>query len=84
MPTTQLKVTLPVQLQDFLRIKADKYGMTMSSYVRNLIVNDVKKSELPVKMASKAVLKAYQQAKKAEEKDELIKADDLDDFFEQL
>ena len=44
----QIKVTLPDQLYLYLRSKADKFGLTMSSYVRNLIIDDVKDVDVPV------------------------------------
>jgi len=46
--TTQLKVTLPLQLHTFLYSRARRFGLTMSSYVKNLIIDDVKDMEIPV------------------------------------
>jgi hypothetical protein len=45
--TTQLRVTLPIQLQGYLRAKADKFGLSLSTYVRNLIIQDVKDMAFP-------------------------------------
>ena len=84
MQTTQVKVTLPVQLQSYLRIKSDRYGLTMSSYVKNLIINDVKDVSYPVYRASKQVEKDYKEARKAEKQDKLVKVSDLDDFLSNL
>ena len=44
----QIKVTLPEQLHIYLRSKADKFGLTLSAYVRNLIIDDVKDVDVPV------------------------------------
>lgn len=52
--TTQLKVTLPAQLHGYLRSKAEKFGLTMSSYVKHLILNDVKDEEAPTYSMSPA------------------------------
>lgn len=45
--SVQLKVTLPLQLYDYLQAGARKFGLTLSSYIRHLILNDVKKMDLP-------------------------------------
>jgi len=45
---TQIKVTLPDPLMDFLASKAGKFGVTVSSYVKNLILNEVKDMDFPV------------------------------------
>ena len=84
MPTTQLKITLPIKLQGYIRSKAEKYGLTMSAYVRNLIVNDVKTEKTPNFLASGKTIKAYQQAKKLEKANQLEKTENLDKFFKQL
>jgi hypothetical protein len=81
MQTVQLKVTLPVQLQDFLRSRAQKYGLTMSSYVKNLIVDDIKAMDAPIYQASNKTEEAYQQAKEDEKNGKLIQVGDLDAFF---
>lgn len=45
---TQIKVTLPNPLLDFVASKAGKFGLTLSAYVKHLIVNDVKDMDFPV------------------------------------
>lgn len=66
--SSQIKVTLPEQLYDFVRSKADKFGLTISSYVRHLIIDDVKDLDIPTfKMSAKrekVVLKAVKDHKK--------------------
>jgi len=47
MDTAQLKVTLPVRLYDFVQAKAEKFGLTMSAYLKHLIFEDVKDMDLP-------------------------------------
>lgn len=46
-PSTQVKVTLPEQLYFFLKSKADKFDLPVSSYIRNLVINDVKDLGFP-------------------------------------
>jgi len=59
--TTQLRVTLPIQLQGYLRAKADKFGLSLSSYVKNLILTDVQDIDYPVyKMSAKREMIAFQ------------------------
>lgn len=45
--TTQVKVTIPDELYSYLKSKADKFGLTTSSYLKNLIINDVKNLDFP-------------------------------------
>jgi len=62
--TTQLRVTLPMEMQDYLKNQADRFGLTMSGYVKHLIVNDAKDESYPVFQASKQVEQSYQKAMK--------------------
>jgi len=70
--TIQLRVTLPAELQSYLKVRASRFGLNMSAYIKNLIINDVKDMDYPVMKASKRTEKAYEQAvserKKATEK----------------
>ncbi len=84
MQTTQLRVTMPMELQIFLKTKAEKFGLNMSAYVKNLIINDVKDIAYPVRQASPNVEKDYSRAKSAEKKKLLVNADNLDDFLTKL
>jgi len=80
--TAQLRVTLPVQLQGYLQTKAGKYGLSLSAYVRNLIINDVQDVDYPVFEASNQVEKSYKKAMK--EKPRAVAVDDVDQFFDNL
>ncbi|PIR62062.1 MAG: hypothetical protein COY81_04480 [Candidatus Pacebacteria bacterium CG_4_10_14_0_8_um_filter_43_12] len=82
--TVQLRVTLPSELQAYLQTKANRFGLNMSAYVKNLIINDVRDVHYPVFKASDEVEKAYNEAKEAEKSGELIPVDNLDEFFKQL
>ncbi len=80
--TVQLRVTLPSELQSYLKVKASKFGLNMSSYIKNLIINDVKDMEYPIMKASDRVEKSYEKAIEARAKS--TKVDNLEDFFENL
>jgi len=47
MGSTQLKVTLPLNLFDYLQAKTQKFGLSMSGYLKHLIIEDVKEMEIP-------------------------------------
>jgi hypothetical protein len=82
--TVQLRVTLPSELQAYLQTKANKFGLNMSAYVKNLIINDVRDVQYPVFEASDEVVKAYKEAKEAEKRGELTSVENINEFFEQL
>ena len=44
---TQIKVTLPEELYIHLKSKAEKFGLGLSSYIRHLVINDVKDIDVP-------------------------------------
>ncbi|OGJ21900.1 MAG: hypothetical protein A2804_01685 [Candidatus Pacebacteria bacterium RIFCSPHIGHO2_01_FULL_46_10] len=58
----QLKVTLPLPLYDYVHSRASRFGLTLSLYVKNLILNDVKDMDIPVYTASKKLEKSYKKA----------------------
>jgi hypothetical protein len=80
--TTQIRVTLPVQLQGYLQTKADKFGLGLSAYIKNLIINDVKDVEYPIFEASEQVEKSYK--KSLQERDQAVEVGDVDDFLNNL
>lgn len=84
MNTTQVRVTLPSELQNFLQQKADTYGMSMSSYIKHLILDDVKDIAYPSYQASEKTEKAYKSAKQAEKKATLIQTSDVEDYLNDL
>lgn len=45
--SVQIKVTLPIQLQEFVQSKADKFGMSLSTYIKHLVLDDVKNMDMP-------------------------------------
>ena len=69
---TQVKITLPNELYFHLKSRANKFGLTMASYIKNLIIDDVKDLDIPVfQMSSrreKIALKAINDFKKGKTK----------------
>lgn len=65
---TQIKVTLPQEISFRLKSKAESLGLGLSSYIRHLVINDVKALEIPTfKMSErreKIALKALEDYKK--------------------
>ena len=80
--STQIRVTLPVQLQGLLQAKTSKFGLSLSAYIKNLIINDVQDVEIPVFQASKRVEKSYKKA--LQERDAAIPVPDVNVFFDNL
>ena len=81
---TQIKITLPVELKEFIESKARKFGLPIASYVRHLIVKDVEDMDYPVYEASDKAIRAYKKAKKEQKEGKLIRVDNLDKFFDGL
>ncbi len=79
---TQIKVTLPDPLFDYASSRAGKFGLTLSSYVKNLILNDVKNMDYPVYRASAQVEESYRTA--LQERDQALEVADVDEYFKTL
>ena len=82
MSSIQLKVTISDRLQALLKNQAEDLGLSMATYVKNLIIEDVKKNDFPSKMASQEIEKSYKLAIK--NKKLAKKIDNLDEFFTNL
>jgi hypothetical protein len=82
MQNSQIRLTLPVQLRGLLQAKASKYGLSLSAYIKNLIVDDVKHVEYPVFEASESTEQAYKKA--IDERRKAVEVDDVGDFFDKL
>ncbi|MFH2118676.1 MAG: hypothetical protein ABII10_02995, partial [Candidatus Paceibacterota bacterium] len=68
---TQIKVTLPRQLLIPIKKRADKYGLSLSAYIKHLVFNDVRSLEkqlesmdLPTHQMSDETEKTMEQARK--------------------
>ncbi|MBU0974734.1 hypothetical protein KKD03_03480 [Patescibacteria group bacterium] len=79
--TTQIRVTLPVQMQNYLQAKADTFGLSLSAYIRNLIFNDVQDIAYPVFEMSQSSLDALDLALKEAKEGKLIEANTIDELL---
>lgn len=84
MSSTQLKVTLPIRLYDYVQAKTQRFGLTMSAYLRHLILEDVKDMEIPEfnmsQLTEKTALKALDDFRSGKTK----KVCSIDDFINRL
>ncbi|MEX0896218.1 MAG: hypothetical protein WDZ94_04815 [Patescibacteria group bacterium] len=76
--TTQIRVTLPVQMQGYLQTKADTFGLSLSAYVRSLILNDVQDIVYPIRAMSQGSLDLLESALEDEKSGNLIESNDID------
>ena len=80
--STQIKINLPNELKDFLASKSNRYGLTLSTYVKHLILKDVADLAFPTFKASKQIEDSYEDAMK--NRGGAVKVNDLDEFFDNL
>lgn len=80
--SSQIKVSLPIELKDFLASKSNRYGLTLSAYVKHLILKDVSDLAYPTFNASKQVEESYSEAMR--NKDKAVVVENLDEFFDNL
>lgn len=78
----QIKITLPVELKEFVESKARKFGLPLAGYIRHVLLKDVEDMDYPVYEASDKTIRAYKKAMK--EKDKAIEVTDIDEFFKNL
>ncbi|MBI2465450.1 hypothetical protein HYV64_04895 [Candidatus Shapirobacteria bacterium] len=78
---TQIKISLPVALKNEVKKRADKWGMTLASYIKYLMVNKVEE-EYPTFEASDRVKKRV--ADSLSGKSKSIKIDNIDEYFAKL
>lgn len=81
---TQLRVTLPIQLQAYLQSKAGKFGLSLSTYVKNLIINDVKDMDFPEFPMSEKTERVVAQAMKDYQQGKAKVIENVDEYFNNL
>ena len=81
---TQIKINLPLALKEFLESRAQRFGLPIATYVKQLILQDVKDLEYPVFEPSISTEKAYKKGIKDYRAGNTIPVDDLDKFFKDL
>lgn len=81
---TQVKITLPNELYLYVKSKAEKFDLNLASYIRHLVINDVRDMNIPVfKMSEKTErngLQALQEFKKGK----TTKIDNIDKYFDSI
>lgn len=79
---TQIKINLPIALMDYVKSKAAKFDIPVTSYVKHLLIKDMEDMEYPVfKMSERSkgkLEKALKDRRKA------VNITDVSDFFEKL
>ena len=82
--SAQIKVTLPQELYTYLKSKADKFGLTMSSYIKNLIIDDVKDIDVPTFKMNREREKVVLNALREYEKGKTKKINNIDKYLNSL
>ncbi len=82
--STQVKVTLPNELYLHLKSKAEKLGLTLASYIKNLVIDDVKDINIPVFQMSEKTEKIALKALKDHEKGKTHLITDIDKYLDSL
>jgi len=84
LPASQIKVTLPNELYLHLKSKAEKIGLSAASYIRYLVIDDVKDIDIPTFRMNdnneKIALKAIEDYKKGKTK----KINNINTYFDSL
>lgn len=83
-PATQIKVTLPNELYLHLKSKAEKFGLNLSSYIRHLVINDVKDIDIPVFRMSTQREKIGPKALADYKAGKTTSIENLDEYFDNL
>lgn len=82
--STQVKVTLPAQLHQFVQSRADKFGMTLSSYIKHLVLDDVRDMDIPTFTMSKSTEMIALQALEEHKLGKTTEIKDVDEFLDTL
>ena len=82
--SVQIKVTLPLQLQQFLQSKASKFGMSVSSYLKHLALNDVADMDMPTFPMSKKMEKLAEEALEEYRQGKTIKISNIDQYLQTI
>lgn len=78
---TQIKINLPVTLKKKIKAKADKWGLSLATYIKYMIVNKVEE-EYPTFEVSDRVIKVIKDIESGKEK--AIPIDNLKEYFAKI
>lgn len=81
MNSIQLKVTLPLNLYDYLQAKTQRFGLSMSAYLKHLVIEDVRNMDIPEFTMSESTEKTALKALKDFRAGKLKKVKSVDDLF---
>jgi hypothetical protein len=81
---SQIKINLPLKLKKKLEKRAWEYDMTLAGYAKYLIMDDIRRGQVPVMKPSKETIEAYKKAKKEEREGKLKEIRNIDDFFDMI
>ncbi len=81
MSSTQLKVTLSPNLMDLIYAKAQELGLSLSAYVRHLVIEDVRHQSIPEFPMSQKTEQTALQALEDYRRGKLKKVDTIDELF---
>lgn len=80
----QVKLTLPLELMDYLESKARKFGLPVAAYVRHLVIKDVENMDYPEYQMSDRSLARLNQALTDRKAGKAIRVDDISKFLGSL
>ncbi|MDA1079428.1 MAG: hypothetical protein O2840_01920 [bacterium] len=83
-PSVQVKITLPAQLQHFVQEKADIYGLTVATYIKHLVLDDIKDSSMKTFPMSRKTEQVALQAIKDHKQGKTHEIRDVDEFLSSL
>jgi predicted DNA-binding protein len=73
----QVKLTLPLELMDYLESKARKFGLPIAAYVRHLVIKDVENMDYPEYQMSDRSLARLNQALADRKAGKAIRVNDI-------
>lgn len=79
---TQIKINLPLALMDFVKSKAAKFDLPITSYLKHLMIKDVEDMDYPVFGMSERGKEKLEKALK--ERDKAATVRNVSEFFKRL
>jgi len=80
----QVKVTFPEQLYFFLKSRADRFGLPVSAYIKNLVIDDVKAMDFPTFKMSERTEKVGLAALNDLKNGDVREIEDVDRYLDNL
>ena len=80
----QIKINLSKRLNDLITTKAMQFGMSVTQFVKYLIVKDIENDEYHIFQMSKRTEQKIQEAMDDYHAEKVIKVDNVSEFFKNL